>query len=445
MKKMSQGLSLLRKGLVAGVVAPMLMTSTGTVWAAENAPEIDANAAFAIDFESGKVLLNQNGDEQLGIASMTKMLVEYILFETIENGDLSWEDELPVSEYAHQISQNYFLSNVPLRRDETYTVRELYEALAIYSANGATIVLAEAIAGSESAFVDMMREKVESWGITEYTLVNTTGLNNSSLRGNHYPGSGETEENSMTARDVAKISTKLLQDYPEVLETSSVPEKFFREGTSDAITMKNWNWMLPGLIYARENVDGLKTGTTEYAGASLTSTATGDDRRMVTVIMGAGDGQTNKAQRFQETGKMLDYGFSRWETFEAVSEQEVIEAIEPVTVSKGKEETVQIAAGTSQEIVAPSGINEEDFVIEFKPNTELLDEAGAIVAPIEKGEEIGELHIRYEGDDLGYLNGEEGQIISAVAAEEVEKANVFSLAMTWVKGFFSDLVSRFQK
>ena len=431
----------LKKGIIGSLLAPMFLVN-GNVVFAETAPEMDAKAAMAIDFESGKVLYNQNGDTQLGIASMTKMLVEYILFETIEAGDISWDDMVEVSEYAYDVSQNYFLSNVPLREGGMYSIHELYEALAIYSANGATIAIAEAIAGSEPAFVDMMIEKVDSWGITDYHLVNTTGLNNESLNGNIYPGSNETDENSMTARGVAKVATQLLKEYPEVLETSSIPEKVFREGTSDAITMKNWNWMLPGLIYERENVDGLKTGTTDYAGASITGTAVENDRRMVTVVMGAGDGQTNKAQRFQVTDQLLTYGYGNWDTFDVVAEAEAIESIEAFDVSSGKAESVRIAAGSSQEIMAPTGANEEDFIFEFSPNEDLLDEDGALIAPIEKGAEIGELLVRYEGDDLGYLDETEGQVISAIAAEGVEKANVFSLAMTWVKSFFGGLFNK---
>ncbi|WP_232219658.1 serine hydrolase [Carnobacterium pleistocenium] len=155
-------------------------------------PEIEGAAAFIIEPTTGKVLLNQNGDEKLGIASMTKMVTEYLLLETIKNGDLAWDDQVEISEYAHNISQNYELSNVPLRVDETYSVEELYQAMAIYSANGATIALAEHIAGDEKSFVDMMHEKVESWGVTNYELYNTTGLSNADLQGNIYPGSTET-------------------------------------------------------------------------------------------------------------------------------------------------------------------------------------------------------------------------------------------------------------
>lgn len=427
-------------GLAAGVLVP---TTNGMVVSAA-APEVKANAAFMMDMESGKVLMNQNGDEQLGIASMTKMLVEYILFEAIENGDVTWDQQVKISEYAHQVSQNYILSNVPLRVDETYSIRELYEAMAIYSANGATIAIAEAIAGSEPAFVDMMREKVESWGITDYALYNTTGLNNEYLFGNHYPGSSETDENSMTARGIATVATRLLEDYPQVLETSSIPEKVFREGAEDAILMKNWNWMLDGLLWERDDVDGLKTGTTEYAGAAFTGTAKDGDARLVTVVMGAGDGQTNKGQRFEETDKMLDYGFSSFDRVTALEENQLIDNVEPLEVVSGKEETVPLAAGSEVELVVPKNVSAEDMVITFEPNADVVDEEGRIEAPVKQGTEVGTFYVSYEGDDLGYLQEDaEGQAVKAVAGADVEKANFFIVAFNSVKDFFGGLFSRF--
>ena len=185
---------------------------------------------------------------------------------------VKWDQEYSVSDYAYQISQDRALSNVPLRADGTYSIKELYEAMTIYSANGATIGIAETIAGSESSFVKMMNEKAEELGLKDYKFVNSTGLNNHDLKGMHVAGDAE-EENIMSARSTAKLAYHLLNDYPDVLETTSIPKKVFREGTDDAINMENWNWMLPGLIFKYEGVDGLKTGTTDFAGYCFTGTA----------------------------------------------------------------------------------------------------------------------------------------------------------------------------
>lgn len=437
-------MTLLKTTLAASVTLPVLATQTA-VFAEEDTSngvgEVDAESALLLDFETGQILYNQNADEQKGIASMTKMLVEYILFEEIEAGNISWDTEVTISDYAHAISQNYALSNVPLRLGETYTVEELYEALAIYSANGATIALAEEMEGSEHAFVDRMRELVESWGIEEYELYNTTGLNNSFLLDNHYPGSDSEDENTMSAKGIATVSKHLLKDYPQVLETSSIPTKVFREGTSDAISMMNWNWMLEGLSHARPGVDGLKTGTTQFAGATFTGTAESDGQRLISVVMGAGDGMADKGQRFVETSKLLDYGFNDWE-FQTIIEADMVLEEESLPVRNGLTEEVALKTTDELSYYLPHGTDVDSISYTFEASEELLDQNGQIEAPIAEGDVVGELII--EGDEtIEFLEGESAESIQVVAAESVERAGFVTILTTWLKDFFSSLQSRF--
>ena len=426
--------------LVLGTFSPLNFISPITAEAAAiEQPTIEAAAAFIIEPTTGKVLLNQNGDEKLGIASMTKMITEYILLEAIENGDLAWDDQISISEYAHKISQNYELSNVPLRVDETYSVEELYQAMAIYSANGATIALAEHIAGDEKTFVDMMREKVETWGITNYELYNSTGLSNSDLYGNIYLGSTEDSENTMTAREMAIVAQRLLIDFPDVLKTSSISEQKFREGTSDEIKMTNFNWMLPGLIFERENVDGLKTGTTDFAGASMTGTAEEEGMRIITIVMNATNGQEDESKRFAETDKMMDWAFENWEMVPAFEENQIIENIDPVAVDDGKEDVIELAVKSDVSLLVPKNTDIKNTTVTIQLQKDLLNESDHLTAPIEKGTEVGTAQVISEGDELGYVNGEEGEEVTVVAASTIEKANVFVLGGRWVKDFISNL------
>lgn len=413
-----------------------------TVSAEEPAFNVEAESAVLIDFETSQILYNQSAEDQRGIASMTKMLVEYILFEEIEAGNLNWDTEVTISEYAHAISQNYALSNVPLHLNGTYTVQELYDSLAIYSANGATIALAEEIEGSESAFVDRMRELVESWGITEYELYNTTGLNNSFLEGNHYSGSGEEDENVMAARDIAVISQRLIADYPEVLETSSIPTKTFREGTADAINMLNWNWMLEGLTHERLDVDGLKTGTTGFAGATFTGTAESEEgRRLVSVVMGAGDGFTNRGQRFEETSKLFDYGFDGF-TMETLIENEMVLDNEyNLPVRNGLEEEISLVTTESLGFYLPEGTDLDRYAYTFVPDEEKVNQNGEIEAPISAGESLGQLVIE-NADDFEFLDGDVPESVDVAAAESVERASVFTIFSTWMRDFFGGLRNR---
>lgn len=437
--------AILATTILVGTAAPTFQIA-GTefniateVAAASQAPEIKANAAFAIEAETGKVMLNQNGDTPLGIASMTKMIVEYILFEAIEEGEISWDQQVSISDYAFNISHNTVLSNVHLRQDETYSIEELYQALAIYSANGATIAIAEAIAGTEPAFVDLMKEKLDKWGISEYQIYNSTGLNNSDLQGHIYPGSAETDENMMTARGIAEVAMHLVNDYPEVLETTSIPKMTFREGTSDAINMSNWNWMLEGLLFERENVDGLKTGTTEFAGASIAGTAEENDMRIITIVMNAENGEEDKGSRFNETDKIMDWVFANWEFLDVYKEGDVVSEAGTVAIDKGKNDSTEIAAGSDVKIVVPDGTEKEEVTARYTADPELLTGDEKLIAPFKKGEEIGKVQISVEGEDLGYIDGNQGQEVAATTTEAVEKANVFVLSGRWIGNFFSDL------
>ncbi|WP_244244722.1 serine hydrolase [Marinilactibacillus kalidii] len=444
MKSMKQSVEkIVLSGLTASLLMPVLSSANQVVHAAPQAPGINAEAALVVDFDTNQVLLNQNADGQRGIASMTKMLVEYILFQEIEAGNVNWDTETTISEYAHRISQNYELSNVPLRQGENYTIEELYQAMAIYSANGATIAIAEQLAGSEPELVDRMRELIESWGVTEFELYNATGLSNSYLEENIYPGSTAENENIMSARGIATVASHLLKDYPEVLNTSSIPSMVFREGTSDAIQMSNWNWMLKGLIHERPNVDGLKTGTTPFAGATFTGTAEQDGRRIITVVMGAGDGVENRAQRFDETEKLMDYGFDKWTATTIMEENTVLEDVEPLTVRNGEVDQVDMMTAASADYILPEGVSEDDVEWTFVPDEEVIGQDSTLEAPVEKGQSVGTLTLSYEGDDLGFLDGSDHQTIPVVTSKAVERAGFFSVAGTWISEFFSGLMNRF--
>src|SRR5690606_11414683 len=199
-----------------------MFTTTSTNASAESDLGLLVDAAILIDADTGKILYEQNAETTLGIASMTKMMTEYILFDAIKEGTISWDQEYRVTEYTYKLSQNRALSNVPLRADGTYTIQELYEAMVIYSANAATVAIAETVAGTETEFIKLMNKKAEELGLEGYKFVNSTGLNNADLMGMHPAGTGPEDENVMPARSVAKLAYHLLKDYPEVLETASI-------------------------------------------------------------------------------------------------------------------------------------------------------------------------------------------------------------------------------
>lgn len=396
---------------------------------AAEAIAVDAKAAFVIDKETDKVLLNQNGDESLGIASMTKMLSVYLVLEAIAEGTITWDQPVPISEYALDISQDYELSNVPMRLDFTYTVRDLYEAALIYSANGATIALAELVAGSEPAFVDMMTAQLEEWGVKDYALYNVTGLPNeyADKYGQLYPGAPVDTENHMTARGVAVVADRLLEDFPEVLETTQLTDKVFMEGSGDEIPMTSYNHMLPNYPYFREGVDGLKTGTGDISGASFTGTATEGDMRIITVLVGADE----SSKRFTETDRMMDYVFNNFEKKQVLTSGTPVEQEGIVPIEKGKEDEVALLFNEDVSVILPrdaSGTFETSLTL----NSELLNEDGNLEAPVEKGTEVGAVSLTLEEDTLGYLDGRTTEQANVAVAETVEKASFLALSWRWL-------------
>lgn len=436
-------LTIKRKLLVSASAATLLAGFGSGLVVQAQAPEFAAKSSITIDYDSGQILQGQAIDEPLGIASMTKMIVEYIVFEEIDAGNITWDTEVKISDYAYNVSQNYELSNVPLRNGETYTLLELYDAMAIYSANGATIAIAEAISGSEPSFVNRMLTTVETFGIEDAKLYNSTGLNNRYLEGNIYPGSTEDDENMMSARSVAKISNRIIRDYPEILETASIPKKVFREGTDDAIDMVNWNWMLEGLLLERPGVDGLKTGTTDFAGATFTGTAVEGGRRIVTVVMDTGD---DLVTRFRETDKMMDYGFDKFVSEVVTTNWEENVEYKPLAVTNGKEEQLDYVTSEELEMLIQLGDNlEEELVYTIEWNEDSVTADGSIEAPIAEGTELGHLKIRYAGNDHGYLEGSEDATVPLVAKTGVEKAGFFKLAWSSTVNFFKGLLDRFNK
>ncbi len=404
---------------------------------------VNADGAILVDGETGKVLYEKNADSPLGIASMTKMMTEYLLLDAVKQGKVKWNQEYSVSDLVYKISQPRDLSNVPLRKDGKYSVRELYEAMAIYSANGATIALAEVIGGSESNFIKMMNEKAKKLGLKHTKFVNSTGLNNKDYHGEQPKGTGADEENMMSPRDVATLAFHLINEYPDVLKTASTPMKVFREGTDDRIVMKNWNWMLPSLVYGYQGMDGLKTGTTDLAGYCFTGTASRDGKRFITVVQHAVDasGKGTYKSRFDETKKMLDYAFSNTTKEEIVPKHYQVKGHKTIPVIKGKDDQVKIYTKSAIDMVIENGEKKN-----YKPvlvlDKKKINKNGELTAPIKKGEKIGYLTIEpQKGDKISYLTaeGQKKVQVDMVAAQDVEKANWFVLMMRGIGHFFGDL------
>ncbi|RKD22863.1 hypothetical protein BEP19_11535 [Ammoniphilus oxalaticus] len=393
--------------------------------AAPSGINLEVRSAIMIEATTGRILYKMNEDVALPPASMTKMMTELLVMEYIEEGKISWDDPVQTSEYGHYMGK-YGGSRVFLAMGEVRTVRELYEAMAIYSANDATVMLAEHIAGTEENFVKMMNQKAVEIGMEHSHFLTSSGYPASEL-GEYRPNI--EGDHVMSAKDSAILAREIINKYPEALEISKIPKKVFREGEANSLMMPNWNWMLPGLVYHFDGVDGLKTGHTNEAKYCFTGTGVRNGMRVITVVMGA----ESEAKRFGETRKLMTYGFNNYSLETLTPKGQPIEGAEEATVKKGKR--LNVAVAPEKDVVFPLHTNEKD-------QYEVAVQLEEVIAPIEKGQPIGKVTVQYTGEDdpVEYISSEdEGAAVNLVAEADVDKASWIRLFFRAIKNFIGGI------
>lgn len=263
---------------------------------------LQASSVILMNAQNGDILFEKNDNQPLPTASMSKMMTEYLVLEAIyKEHKINWDTPVNISDYAYYISNHPGFASVHLEKGKHYTVKQIFDAMAVRSANGAAIALAETVSGSEKEFVKKMNATAAQLGLDHSHFVDSTGLNNTDL-GQYYTTGGPTDTNRMSAKDVAVLARDLIQTYPEILKVIDQTKITFQDKT-----YKNTNWMLPGVKkdLGYQGVDGLKTGYTDEAGYCFVGTVKRNDARLISVVMGT----NTKEARFTETEKLYDEAF----------------------------------------------------------------------------------------------------------------------------------------
>ena len=405
--------------------------STAPLWADEtqNNFSIDAKAAIAVDADTGKIFYAQDSTTPMPIASITKVLSIYVVYDKIKNEELDLLDQVVISPQLAELSTKPELSNVALVANQAYTVESLIHASLIQSANAAVMALGEKVAGSQEQFVNLMRQKAESLGITDAKIISVSGLNNRDLGDFRYPGTGDDEENEMSAQDVAIIAKHFIADYPEVLNITSTVQESFGENTAQPSIMQNWNQLLPGLPLQKEGVIGLKTGTTDLAGACFVGVIRQNSREVITVVLHANNQANDSNARFVETSKLMDYALNQWQEI-TLSATDLTNAIQSkLAVIDGKQASVSLKVNDPYKLWVP--VQFDSTQLKYEEQLEVQ----SIQAPVQMNREVGTLTINNPTDNYGYLPDSqtpESQI-KIVTANAVEKENFFVLWLRQVK------------
>ncbi|MCH6268383.1 D-alanyl-D-alanine carboxypeptidase family protein [Neobacillus citreus] len=317
-------------------------------------------SAILMERDTGKILYDQNGNEKLPPASMTKIMTMLLIMEAIDKGKLKWDEKIRTSEYAASMGG----SQIFLEPGEEMTTKQMLLGIAIGSGNDASVAMAERIGGSEEAFVDMMNAKVKELGLKQTFFKNTTGL----------PESGHYS----SAHDMAVLAKELLK-YEDITKFTGMYEAYLRENTDKKFWLVNTN----KLVRFYPGVDGLKTGFTAEAKYCLTATAQKDGMRVIAVVFGA---PTSKDRNAQVT-KMLDYAFSQYQTHPVYKRNQTIGEAK---VSKGQDKTVKAVTSEPLSLLTKKGEKTKDVKQKITLEKKLK-------APVKKGDRVGTIKLIKDG------------------------------------------------
>ena len=346
----------------------------------------NAKNSILIEVSTGKILYEKNNDDRVSVASLTKMMAQILILEEVESGRLSWDEEIKASANA----AGYGGTQIYLEPGEVMTARELMKGISMASANDATVVLAERIAGTEDKFVEMMNKKAKELGLKNTNFVNPTGLDED----NHYS----------SAYDMAIIGIELLK-HPGIYEFSSLYEDYLRQDTKNKFWLVNTN----KLVRTYEGCDGLKTGFTDKAGYTMAVTAKKNNMRLLAIVLG----ETVSKVRNKETTQLLDYGFNTYKIDLLKKKGDIIDTIK---INKGKDE---IYAILDNDIMILSKKNEvkEDYKEKIKLND--------IKLPVKKNDKVGVLELYDNNKLIGKYN--------LVSNKSIKKKSIFKTYMDNIK------------
>lgn len=361
--------------------------------------EINVNeyikGAILGDLETGEVLYDFNTNEQLAIASITKLMTYLIMKEAIAAGSITFDDDIAISGHAAATEGSRF----GLKSGETVKLSMLTKGMLIVSGNDCATAIAEYVGKTEQNFVKLMNEKAAELGLMSASFVNPTGL----------PiNDDETGQNHMSISDIYKLSRYILSKYPETLEITSqkelvVPERKFSKASTNP------------MYGVMEGIDGLKTGYTDKSGLCLVTTmpvtGSGQDFRLIAIIMGA----QSHEDRINKTKALLEYGRDNF-SFQHLTD--VTAPVDSVYIPSAKSGKVDVYAASDFNKIVKS----DDIIkTEIKYNDK-------VAAPIDKGEKIGTIVI--------YKNNEEVGTVDAVVNEDIAKANIFVRIFRFFKSLF---------
>ncbi len=377
--------------LAAAVLALVMLTSqsfAAVIDIEQPVLELPCKNAVLVSTDTGDVLYEKGADEEVAIASITKVMTLLLTLEAVEDGKISMTDIVPVSAHAYGMGG----SQIWLEPGEQFTLDELIKAICVCSANDAAVAVAEFVGGSEEVFAEMMNTRAKELGMEHTHFMNACGLDEEG----HYSCAG----------DVAKMSAALLA-HPKILEYSQIWMDSLRGGATQLLNTNK-------LLKTYSGTTGLKTGTTDKAGVCISASATRDGSSFLAVVLGSASGE----ERFESAKVLLDYAFSTYE----YAEFPVVEAaVSEVKVKHGALQTAELSYEIPQGLLMKKG--------DGKKLTAKCTAQASVDAPAKTGDVVGTVTL-YNGDAALCE-------YPVTVAASVERMNFSSAIQLLAKGIFS--------
>ncbi|WFB50566.1 D-alanyl-D-alanine carboxypeptidase family protein [Vibrio coralliilyticus] len=380
---------LLKAALFSSIAATFNAIAAPTI--IPEPPTLGAKGYVLIDYNTGQVLVEKNANTKLNPASLTKLMTAYVAGQEVKAGNITLDDQVV-------ISKNAWAKNFPdsskmfIEVGTTVPLMDLYRGLIVQSGNDASVAIAEYVAGSEGAFVNLMNSWAEKLGLENTAYTNPHGLDSNGLYS--------------TPMDIAKLGQAIIRDLPDIYPLYSETSY-----TYNGITQYNRN----GLLRDRSmNVDGMKTGYTSGAGYSLTTSATSGEMRLIAVVMGA----SSTKSRESESKQLLSYGFR---FFETVSPTKAGDTVTEAKVWMGEQDQLSVGVDEDIYMTLPKG-NAAKLTAEVEFDREL-------VAPITEGDKVGTIIYSVEGDEVATAD--------LIAQADVDEGSLFKQLIDWFKRLIS--------
>ncbi len=347
------------KSLVTALALNLLVAAAwAQTTAVPNAPNLGARGYILVDHHSGRILAAKDEHEHLEPASITKLMTAYTAFRALRDGQISLQDEVPVSEKAWRTPGSRMFIEINKR----VSVEDLMQGMIVQSGNDASVAIAEYLGGTEATFAELMNQRAQELGMLNTQYRNATGL--------------PEEGHYTTAADIALLASAIIREFPEYYAWYSQ-----REFTYNGITQKNRN----ALLWRDASVDGMKTGMTDAAGYCLVSSASRDGMRLVSVVLGT----QSPTARSADSQALLNYGFRFYETRLLYPAGDAVTA---ARVWKGESESADLGVQQDIYVTIPRGSYE---LLEAE-----LDLPGQLIAPVEQGNGLGTVRVNLAQETL---------------------------------------------